>query len=116
MREDTRLGCRYADRYYAEQFNIPKEEAQEIYICASNQYDNDGIPECPFIEGCLESYSIEECKESVVDSLLNVKTCKLIPVEYSQNKTAHQCTNCQGIIRGEIEFMNFCYKCGGRRE
>ncbi|KKL49971.1 hypothetical protein LCGC14_2310230, partial [marine sediment metagenome] len=44
--ETTRLGCKYADQYYAGEFNITEEEAKDIYICAVDSIT--GIPECPF--------------------------------------------------------------------
>lgn len=117
--ETTRLGCKYADQYYAGEFNITEEEAKDIYICAVDSIT--GIPECPFgfLSDCLEEMHLpDNYKNGVVLDLLGnkVKTCKLIPVELSPTKGGYECSDCKGIIRGMVEFMKYCYRCGVRIE
>ena len=117
--EATRMGCTYADRYYAGEFNVSEEEAKEIYICKTAVYHSEHIPECPFdfTPDCLyDMHKADNYKDGVVDGLLGnkAKTCKLILVELSPNKRGYECSNCQGIIRGDISFMDFCPRCGVR--
>ena len=115
--EETRLGCKYADRVYAVRLNISEDKAQEVYRCAVN--GTKGLKECPFgfLPDCLEVlHKADNYKNGVVDGLLGdkVKTCNLIPIEYYSDTPLYECNNCQGITEGEIEFMKYCPKCGVR--
>ena len=118
--EDTRFGCKDADQYYAGEFNISEEEASEIYICSEDSRLK-GIPECPFIflsDGCPVAYNKSaKWMQGLVAGLLGdkVKTCKLTPVEIG-TRIDHICSDCNGVIRGDITKMKFCYSCGVRIE
>ena len=126
--ERSRLSCKYADQYYAAQFNITKEEAKSAYKC-SDDSGLQGIPECPFgfLTECLET--IEESidwKRGVVTGLTNSKGvyAKLVPISYENSSGIRQpgyvhyeCTNCKGIIQGGTpDWMAFCPNCGARVE
>ncbi|KKM82979.1 hypothetical protein LCGC14_1314140 [marine sediment metagenome] len=116
--EETRLGCKYADQYYAGAFNVTEEEAKEVYNCSVAVFHSETIPKCPFdfLPDCLMEKPA--CyRDGVVAGLLGnkVNTCKLIPYDYS-GQVRYECSNCGGVIKGEIEFMKFCYKCGVRIE
>ena len=111
--EATRFGCKYADLYYAGEFSISEEEASEVYICAVDSKLKD-IPECPFgaLPDCLmDAHISDKWKLGIAALLSKVKTCELIPVELSPTKRGYECSDCGGIIRGDREFMNFCYHC-----
>lgn len=119
MHEATRLGCKYADQYYGGEFNITEEEASETYLCAVDSKLK-GIPECPFgfLSDCLEEMKMPENRKwGGVAFLLStkVKTCKLTPVDVGK-RIDHICSECNGVIRGDITFMKFCYRCGVRIE
>ncbi|KKN73832.1 hypothetical protein LCGC14_0396340 [marine sediment metagenome] len=116
--EKTRFGCKYADQYYAGQFNISEEEAKEVYVCQTDVFHSEPIPDCPFgfLPDCLLVMNKpDNYRQGVVAGLLGniVNACKLIPYDYS-GQPRYECSSCGGVIKGGTEFMDFCYHCGTR--
>lgn len=119
----SRLGCKYADQFYAGMLGIPETEAVKIYSCAiDNQMK--GIPECPFgfLSDCLEAMDISEnWKLGIVVGLLNERgsTCSLVPFDLMpglNDRVGYECSHCKATILGELLFLKFCYHCGARVE
>ena len=119
----SRLGCKYADQYYAGMLGIPETEAKKIYSCSIDR-EIKGIPECPFgfLPDCLKEIDMSEnWKQGVIIGLLNERgsTCSLVPFALMPNlndKIGYECSHCKATVIGDPTFMRFCYHCGARVE
>ena len=117
----TRLGCKYADQYYAELLGIPQKEARLAYECGGSPDFNSYLAECPFdfLPECLEAmdrtqYWKDRWLAGVLACAFLYTKTRLIPFSYLEGNILHECSNCKGVIKGEVEFMNYCYRCRAR--
>ena len=111
----TRLGCKYADEYYAQTKDISEEDARGIYKCT------DGCP-FDFLDDCVLENAPATSRGILAGLLANRgATCSLVTLElyspYPQKKIFYECTNCRGKLIGDVKAnMKFCYRCGSRIE
>ena len=113
--KESRLGCVYADRFYAALKGITEEEAQKVYKCSYTDSE-DHSPACPFPElpECLqESGLTPQWKLGIVKDRLNIKTAKLVPLN-AKSKTYMECSGCKAQRVKEYYPPNYCLRCGAK--
>lgn len=121
--EARRLGCEFADLYYAGIWNITTEEAQTRYRCSTACSDSEMCngkksPECPFKDfpGCLDTSELpKDWKLGYTTGKLSKKTAKLIPLDINY-KTFVECSECKTQRIAEYYPPNYCRHCGARFE
>lgn len=109
--ETARLGCKYADQYYAATLGIGQERARDIYRCASSGSD-DITPTCPFPElsGCLETCDLpKNWKLGYIAGRLTRQETTL--VRHPDFIDQYICLNCDGVIKIK---GRYCLRCGAR--
>ena len=108
----TKLGCKYADEYYAQTKDISEEDARGIYKCT------DGCP-FDFLDDCVLENAPATCRGILAGLLANrAVSCSLQTLElyspYPHKKTFYICTHCKERLVSVGKAARYCYRCGAK--